>query len=794
MACGDTADAHSLQGLKKTIGRPGQPVRALAETTDTTPNPEARPRGLPMSTETSRASETHREQLVGDVWGGLAAALVALPSSVAYGVSVYALLGPAYLAYGVRAGILGAIGIGLVAPLLGGAPRLISAPSAPAAAVMAALAANLLAGTGVAAGAVSPEGILTLLMLVGLFSGCLQLIYGFVGGGRLIKYIPYPVVSGYLSGVGVIIFLSQVPKFFGWSSGVHLQDGLTMPGLWQWPAVVVSSVTIAGVLLAPRLTKAVPAAIIGLFSGIAAYFVISVFRPGLLQLGHNQLIVGPVGGGLGSVLGSFSGRWSALAGFHWTDVHILLMPALTLSVLLSIDTLKTCVIVDALTRSRHNSNRALLGQGAGNIVAAVLGGMPGSGTMGPTLVNVNSGGRTPLSGAIEGLWVLLAFAALGSLIAWVPLAALAGILIVVSFRMFDWRSVLLLRQRSTVLDFSVTAVVVVVAVGVNLIAAAGTGLVLAILLFIREQARSSVIRRKISGDRISSKQHRLPSEQALLEKHGGQITICELQGSLFFGTTDKLYTELEPDLKRCRYLILDMRRVVSVDYTAAHVLEQFEAMLKDRDGFLLFSRLPASLPSGQDLQAYFSQVGVTESRQNVRVFDTFDDALEWAEDQVLHETAPHTEDAEAPLPLTGIELMREFEANQMLAALSDAIVERSFPAGAAIFQSGDRGDELFLIRRGVVRIILPTASGHHNLASFGRGDFFGEVAFLDRGMRSANAVATTPTDLFVLSRARLDALSHAHPLVGTKIFARLARALALRLRRTDGELRALYDA
>ncbi len=748
-----------------------------------------------MSTDTSRASETRRQQLAGDLWGGLAAALVALPSSLAYGVSVYSLLGPAHLAQGVRAGILGAIGVGLVAPLLGGAPRLISAPSAPAAAVMAALATSLLAGTPGAAGAVSPGHIVALLALVGLFAGCLQLFYGFVGGGRLIKYIPYPVVSGYLSGVAVIIFFSQVPKFFGWAPGVKPWEGLTSPGLWQWPAVAVGIVTIAGMVLAPRLTKAVPSSILGLLAGLAAYFAIGAFRPGLLQLDRNPLVVGPVGGGPGSIPGAFSGLWSALAQFRWGDARVLLMPALTLSVLLSIDTLKTCVVVDALTRSRHDSNRALLGQGAGNLVAALIGGMSGSGTMGPTLVNVNSGGRTRLSGAIEGLCVLAALIVLGDAIAWVPLAALAGILMVVAFRMFDWRSALLLRQRSTALDFSVIAVVVVVAAGVNLIAAAGTGLFLAILLFIREQIRSSVIRRKISGAHISSKQHRLPSEQALLEKHGGQITICELQGSLFFGTTDKFFTELEPDLKTCRYLILDMRRVISVDYTAAHVLEQFEAILKDRGGFLLFSRLPACLPSGQDLQAYFSQVGVTKSRQNVRVFETLDDALQWAEDQVLREAAPPGEDVEAPLPLAGIDLLRGFEADPMLGALAAAVVERSFPAGAVIFQTGDRGDELFLIRRGVVRIILPTAAGgHHNLASFGRGDFFGEVAFLDRGMRSARAVATTPIDLFVLSRARLDALSHAHPLLGTKIFARIARALALRLRRTDGELRALYEA
>ena len=731
----------------------------------------------------------------GDLWGGFAAMLVVLPSSIAYGVAIYALLGPGYVGHGVRAGILGAIAIGLVAPLLGGAPRLISTPSAPAAAVLAALAADLLAGQSGAGGPAAPERIVVLLTLVGLLSGCLQFLYGLLGGGRLIKYIPFPVVAGYLSGVGVIIFLSQAPKFLGLPNDVSLGTGLLSPGLWQWPALVVGAVTIAGVLLAPRVTKAVPATILGLFGGLVAYFGISLLLPELRHLAHNTLVIGPVSGGAGAVFAEFGARGLAVADLRLADLRALLMPALTLSVLLSIDTLKTCVVVDALTHSRHDSNRELRGQGVGNLVSAIVGGMPGSGMMGATLVNVNSGGCTRLSGVMEGVFVLTAFLVFGNWIAWVPLSALAGILIVVAFRMCDWRSIQLLRQRSTVLDFCVIASVVIVAVGYNLIAAAGAGLGLAIVLFIREQIRGSVIRRKVRGDQISSKQHRLPAEQAILEQGGAQTTICELQGSLFFGTTDQLFTELEPDLKRCRFLILDMRRVQSVDYTAAHLLEQFEAILREHGGFLLFSRLPACLPTGQDLRAYFAQVGVMKGKENVRIFATLDDALQWVEDRILAAEHAGPDGGETPLALAQIDLFRGFEADQMLAALAPCMSERACAAGETIFQRGDAGDELFLIRRGIVRIVLPLEGDtHHNLAAFGRGNFFGEIAFLDRSRRSANAVATTPTELFVIGRSKFDELSRAHPLVGLKIYARIAQALALRLRHTDAEVRALYEA
>ena len=265
--------------------------------------------------------------------------------------------------------------------------------------------------------------------------------------------------------------------------------------------------------------------------------------------------------------------------------------------------------------------------------------------------------------------------------------------------MFDWGSFQLLRQKSTVLDFAVIATVVIVAVATNLIAAAGAGVGLAIVLFIREQIQGSVIRRKATGEQISSKQHRLPADQEVLKRHGAETSVCELQGSLFFGTTDQLFRELESDLKRCRYLILDLRRVRSVDFTAAHMLEQFEAMLAERKGFLIFSRLPANLPSGQNLEAYFEHVGVMHAKRNVRKFESLDDALQWVEDRILAEERPGPAGEAAPLALAEFDLLREFEADQTLAILAACAVEKSYVAGGTIFKAGEAGDELFLIRR-----------------------------------------------------------------------------------------------
>src|SRR3990172_3214946 len=172
-------------------------------------------------------SATAADSRMGEIWGGLAAMLVALPSAIAFGLLIYSPLGSAYAAAGAIAGILGTIAIGIVTPIFGGTPRLISAPCAPAAAVLSALVLEF--------GGLQPDHILLLLTLVAVLAGCLQFLFGTIGGGRLIKYIPYPVVAGYLSGVGILIFLSQVPNLFGLPKGAALWEELASPALWKTP-------------------------------------------------------------------------------------------------------------------------------------------------------------------------------------------------------------------------------------------------------------------------------------------------------------------------------------------------------------------------------------------------------------------------------------------------------------------------------------------------------------------------------------------------------------------------------
>lgn len=725
-----------------------------------------------------------RQKLAGDIWGGLAAMLVALPSAIAFGVTVYAAIGPAYAGIGALAGMLGATALGLVAPAFGGTNRLITAPCAPAAAVLSGFAIELL-HQGAA-----PPSIVLLLTVLGLLTGAVQVVIATAGLGGLIKYIPYPVVSGYLSGVGLVIIGSQVPKFLGAPSGSNWWQTLISPDRWNGFGIAVGVATILVTVLAPKVTQRIPAAILGLLAGVLTYFGLALLDGSLLVVEGNRLIIGPLSGETGSLLDAIVGRWRDIGELRLGEIGALFGPAITLAVLLSIDTLKTCVVLDAMTRSRHDSDRELTAQGLANMASACIGGMQGAGQMGATLVNLTSGAETRLSGVLEGVFALVAFALLGALVAWIPVASLAGILILVGVRMIDRHSLHLLTSPWTVLDFLVILAVVGTAVSVSLIAASGVGIALAMLLFIREQLSSTVIRHKSYGNQTFSKQKRSRSEMRLLERRGRAWMILELQGSLFFGTKDQLYSALEPEFGKCKYFILNMRRVQGVDVSAAHALTQIRDSIGEAGGFLIFTDIPQSLPNGRDIAAFFDQMEITTFTSQVKVFPAANDALEWVENQVLGEERPEPP-AETLLELHEMDIFKE-RKEETLTDLEACLERRFCKAGEHVFSTGDAGDELFLIRRGSVRILLPVeGAASYHLTTFGRGDFFGGTSFLDGQPRMVDAVAFTDIDLFVLRREEFERLAEEHKRLAANLLQAMAQVLAMRLRYSDMEVAAL---
>ena len=714
--------------------------------------------------------------------------LVALPSAIAFGIIIYSPLGAQYAGNAAVAGMIGAVALGLIAPLFGGTPRLITAPCAPAAAVLAVFVGQLVEG-----GAMPMEAIPFYVVMVALFAGIIQFLAGRFGGGKFIKYIPYPVVAGYLSGVGILILLGQLPKLLGLPNGLTLLQGVLQPVFWSGSSIFIGLVTISAMLLAPRVLKLIPAAIVALLFGIGAYFALAVLNPALLTITNNPLIIGPISSsGLEASQAAMS-QWAHLGLMNVMDFTTILVPFLTLAVLLSIDTLKTCVILDVMTQSRHNSNKELMGQGLGNIASALVGGIPGSGTMGPTLVNLASGGQTRWSGVFAGVFAGVVFLLLGNLMAWIPLAALAGVLIVIAVRMLDKNSLQLLKHKSTIFDFLVILAVVISAVSMSLIVAAGVGTAMAIVLFLREQIRSSVVRRKFFGNQKFSKKRRVTEELSILESQGKGTIICELQGQLFFGTTDQLFTELESHLAECSFVVLDMRRVQSLDFTAANMLKQIHNRVKAKQGYLVLASIPLNLPTGQNVKAYLESLGFTETGMNLKFYPDLDSALEWVEDEIITTSSAAGKDARRALTLREFEFFSGF-TEAAVEKLSVSITEKSFHPGEKIFSMGDKSDQIYFVRKGAVKLVLPlTGEMIHHLLTVSRGDFFGEMSFLDKGTRSADAIAAEDVMLYILSRNQFEKINEAHPEIAGIFFERLASAISQRLRLTNIELMALGE-
>jgi len=707
--------------------------------------------------------------------------LVALPSAIAFGVTIFSPLGAAFGAQGALAGMLGVTILGFVAAAFGGTQRLISAPCAPAAAILTAVTIEL------SRQAIDPSTIVISLFLIALTCGLIQIAFGLLQIGKLIRFMPYTVVSGYLSGVGLIIMISQLPKWLSLPKGIKLIDGIWQPHLWQITSIAIGIATALAMVLAPKFSKRIPAVIQGLLAGVLVYWLLawSAF-PELRSLENNSFIIGPLAADPAALFNNLQQSLEQLLHPNLPPLEQIIIPALTLAILLSIDTLKTCVVLDALTGSRHNSNRELIGQGLGNLSASLLGGTPGAGTMGATLVNKASGGTTRLSGVFQGLWSLIAILVLTPFIAWVPIASLAALLVVIGVKMINWKSLAFARSKETFVDFVVILAVVVVANTVGLIAASGLGVGLAILLFIREQIHSTTVRKKSYGNQLFSKHFRTNAERQILQRDGQHTVIYELQGSLFFGTTDQLYLAIEPEIDRARYVLLDFFRVQSIDITAAHMIERIRNRLAENKTTLVLSRLPERLPSGRDLRSYMDHLRLTHDG-STQIVNEMSDGLEWIENQLLEKAQVLSAQSKA-LALNEFEIFNGIDI-KTLSELTSCMTQQHIPANTCIFQANSPGEELMLIASGQIKITLSIGKNTIvHLATLGRGQFFGEMSFLDRQVHSADVYAQTDVELLIMTRTDFDRISASNQMLTAQVMQSIAIAIATRLRHTNSDL------
>jgi SulP family sulfate permease len=246
-------------------------------------------------------------------------------------------------------------------------------------------------------------------------------------------------------------------------------------------------------------------------------------------------------------------------------------------------------------------------------------------------------------------------------------------------------------------------------------------------------------------------------------------------------------------LSSIKYLILDMRRVHSVDYTAVHRLDQIEHTLSEKNGAMVFTSVPLNLPTGQNVQKYLEKLGLSRIGRSIRFFKDLDEGLLWAEEKILDETRVGGAGKDRPLSLSEIHIFSGLEPS-LIDLLATCITEKKYESDERIFSKGDTGKEIFFIRQGSIHIYLPLVGGmHEHLATFGMGDFFGDMSFLVQGERSADAVAEDDVYLYILSRPAFDRLTSENPRLGEIVFERLASELVVRLRQNVILLKTLVE-
>lgn len=482
--------------------------------------------------------KTRKQQIIGDMFGGVTAAIVALPLALAFGVASGA---------GPQAGLYGAIILGLVAALFGGTPVQISGPTGPMTVIAAAAIAFF-------------NGDIAMVATVIFLGGIFQMTLGFLKVGKLIRYIPYPVISGFMTGIGIIIILLQLHPLVGagnYSSPLlavkHIASIFTN---FQQDDLFLGALTLLIVFLFPkRLSSIIPSPLVALLVGtsVSIFGSLTAVTIGTIPQELPQLI-----------FPSFSLQHSTY----------IITTAISLAILGSIDSLLTSLVSDSLTKTTHNSNKELIAQGFGNMLVSFVGGIPGAGATMRTVVNVKAGGTTRLSGIIHAVLLLLTLLILAPLAELIPMAVLSGILIKVGFDIVDYRFLKIIK-RAPKHDIIIMAIVLFLTVFVDLIVAVGAGIVAASILLtyrISKQTDSFIHEVPVEMDEAITGNEVQKNSQF-------SIRVIDINGPFFFGSTTQIVGKIGA-LLGTKIVVFNCTNVPFIDYSAVFALSEKIMKLK----------------------------------------------------------------------------------------------------------------------------------------------------------------------------------------------------------------------
>jgi len=730
----------------------------------------------------------------GDFSGSLSAAIITLPMAIGYGIIAFAPIGIHFAPQAALLGIYTTIFGAFIAALLGGTPLQITGPKAPLTLILSTLIASL---------CIKIPGTLENreIIIVGLAALCVgtagifQVLFGVLRLGNLIKFVPFPVISGFMNGIAILLIVKQLKPLIGMDSHVSVLKIVTDMSLFQPVTLAVGLTTIIVLFLAKKYNKIkiIPASLMGLGSGTCLYYIMSLFVP--------SEMMGPIVGRINMEFPTpdiFFHFWGACHQIQlWDYIPDIVITAFVLGLLGSMESLLSSVVSDNLTDSRHNSTQELVGQGIANITCSFFGALPGAGSVPRSLASFNAGGRTRMAGMLCGCVIFVVIMSIGKFVGKIPMAAIAGIITSVGISLFDsWTFSLIKKltapkeqRRVALVNLLITLTVAAVTVSINLIVAVGIGVAIASGLFMSKMGKS-IIKRKYYGNQFHSKRMRSLTDSDLLEKEGEKIVVFELQGPLFFGSAENLSTQIEEAIENANYCIIDMKRVTEIDSTGANILTQLKRTFEKSKKHLLFTYLKNS----KTLWGFLEIMDITQQLEDLRFFSDTDAALEWSEDDLL-KNLPQKTGARNEVRLEDMDIVNGFTPTE-LDVLKKRLKRETYQEGKPIFHEGDPGRDMYFLTKGSVsvKIRLRERNQLKRIFTFNSGVIFGEVALLDGQPRSADIWSEEAAEVYRLSLDDFNVLRRENPEIAIKLIQNMARALTRHLRRSSEEVRALEDS
>lgn len=499
-----------------------------------------------------------RKQLFSDVTAGMIVAIIALPLSIALAI-----------ASGVapEKGLHTAIIAGFLISMLGGSRVQIGGPTG--------------AFMVIVFGIVSKFGIEGLIIST-IMAGIMMIIMGLLKLGNIIKFIPYPITTGFTSGIALVIFSSQIKDFLGLTTG---NVPIEFIGKWKvyyeafgtinLQATFIGIITLLIIILWPKINQKIPGALIAL---IATSVIVQIFKMDIATIGTK----------FGELSSSFPKMH--LPNLTLEKIGLLLAPAFTIAILGSIESLLSAVVSDGMIGGRHRSNMELVAQGVANIASGLFGGIPATGAIARTVANVKNGGRTPVAGMVHSLTLLLIMVLFMPLAKMIPLTSLAAILIVVAYNMSEWREFIELF-KSPKSDVIILLATFSITVLIDLVKAIEIGMILAAFLFMKRMAEvSNVSVNKMDASEESDEESEYDFIKNSEEmKTSGNVQVYEINGPFFFGAADKFLEALSQLGTKTETLIIVMRNVPSMDATAVHAFKRMIKMCKHKHIRVLIS-------------------------------------------------------------------------------------------------------------------------------------------------------------------------------------------------------------